>query len=81
METNAPTAVKSGGLGRPRTKQLPDTGTVQITFRLPVEIVRQLDAEAERIARENFGVNVERTEIIRQIVVDAMGKRSKRPKK
>lgn len=81
MEGNAQTAVKSGGLGRPRKNPLPTTGTVQITFRLPVEIVRQLDAEAERIARENFGVNVERTEIIRQIVVDAMAKRNKRPKK
>lgn len=78
MEETAQRAVKSGGVGRPRKNPLPETGTVQITFRLPVEVVRKLDAEVERIARENFGVKVERTEIVRRIVTDALMKRGKR---
>lgn len=80
MEVPAVTAVKSRDVGRKRTKQLPDSGTIQITLRIPVEIVRQLDAEVERIARENFGTTVERTEIIRRMIIESLARRSKRSK-
>jgi hypothetical protein len=56
-------------VGRKRTKELPASGGYQVTLRFPVEIVRQLDAEAERIRNETFGAAVERTEMIRRLVV------------
>lgn len=67
-------------MGRKRTKPTPDEGTVQITFRLDVDIVRQLDAEAERIGRENPGLVVGRTDVLRMLVTDGLARRAKRTK-
>jgi hypothetical protein len=81
MDPLLQTAVKSRpDLGRKRTKPTPQTGTVQITFRLDVDAVRQIDAEAERIARENPGLSIGRTEIIRMLITESLVRRAKRGK-
>ncbi len=80
MANTSQTAVKSAAdeMGRKRTKPTPDEGTVQITFRLDVDLVRQIDAEAERIGRENHGVVVGRTDLLRSLVVEALKRLNKR---
>jgi hypothetical protein len=80
MDLTAKHAVHSGDVGRKRIKPTPDRGTVQITFRLDVDVVRQLDAEAERIARENPGLTVGRTEILRMFINESLARRSRRSK-
>jgi hypothetical protein len=75
MELTARTAIKSADVGRKRTKPLPKSGTVQITFRLPVETVKQIDAEAARIAEEHPGLNIERVEVIRMFIAEALTRR------
>lgn len=80
MAPTVPNALTSGRLGRKRIKPTPTTGTVQITFRLDVETVRQLDAESERIARENPGLTVGRTEVLRMLVNESLARRTKRAK-
>jgi hypothetical protein len=75
------TAVKSRRVGRKPKNPLPERGTVQITLRIPVEIVRELDAEVERIADKNFGAKVERNEIIRSMIIEALKHRSRSAKR
>ncbi len=67
-------------VGRKRTKPTPDAGTDQVTLRLSVDTLRQLDAEAEKIARETGGVRVGRTDLIRAAIDDWLDRRSKRRK-
>jgi hypothetical protein len=77
MAPGADRAVTFSRLGRKRVKPTPTTGTVQITFRLDVDTVRQIDAEAERIARENPGLTIGRTEILRMFINEALARRTK----
>jgi hypothetical protein len=65
-------------LGRKRTKPTPDEGTVPITFRLDVELVRALDREAERIGAANPGLKIGRTDALRMLLVEALAGRKPR---
>lgn len=81
MGSTATAAVRSrreADLGRKRTKPTPETGTAQITFRLAVDVLRQIDAEAARIGRENPHLVVGRTEIIRMLINESLARRNKR---
>jgi len=69
--------VRSPSVARKRTRDLPASGTVPITFRLDVAVARNLDAEAARVNAANPGLKVERTDIVRMLIAEALAARAK----
>jgi Arc/MetJ-type ribon-helix-helix transcriptional regulator len=51
-----------------------ERGTVQVAFRLPVELVAKLD-EAAAAAKGFPGVRVTRSDVVRALLVDALARR------
>jgi hypothetical protein len=57
-------------VGRKRTKKFEPGETMPVSFRLDAEVAAELDAEADRLTREN-GFLVTRTDVIRRWLREA----------
>lgn len=48
-----------------------------VFIRLPVKLIRQVDAHAQKL-RESTGMNVTRTDAVRALLTQALGKKGKK---
>lgn len=55
-----------------------DRSTVQISFRLTLELVRRLDAHAERLQKEQRGIEFNRSDVVKMLLTRALDREEKR---
>lgn len=58
-------------LGRPRKSE---SKLVQVGFRLPPELIAELDDHAVRMARKNPGLTFSRVDALKSLLADALGR-------
>jgi len=53
--------------------------TEQVAFRLPKPLIKKLDAYAERMAKDQPGMNVTRTDVVRILLTRALDAKEAKP--
>jgi hypothetical protein len=66
--------------GPKRRHEIDPTRLTNTTCRLPVALISQIDAEAERVARENGGLLVNRSDVMRVLLQEALAARASQQK-
>jgi hypothetical protein len=68
-------------VGRPPRTPEESDGTAHLGLRVPVSLLRSLDAEAKAMQEERPGLKVSRTDVVQVLLNEALEARTKRRRK